>query len=84
MTHKLLLQIAIIGMICSMWFLLNYKIDNVMNEVRDIKEDQEIMSNEIGYVYDDMRALSNYVTFHEEIGHIEPIIKEENEQWNQR
>jgi hypothetical protein len=62
-----------------MWFLLNYKIDNVMNEVRDIKEDQEIMSNEIGYVYDDMRALSNYVTFHEEIGHIEPIIKEENE-----
>jgi len=26
-----------------------------------------------------MRALSNYVTFHEEIGHIEPIIKEENE-----
>ena len=80
MTHKLVMQIAIIGMICCMWFLLNYKIDNVMNEVRDIKEDQEIMSNEIGYVYDDIEALSNYVTFHEEIGHIEPIIKEDNEQ----
>ena len=74
MTHKLVMQITIIGMICCMWFLLNYKINNVMNEVRDIKEDQEIMSNEIGYVYDDIQALSNYVTFHEEIGH------EDNEQ----
>jgi len=79
MTHKLVMQIAIIGMICCMWFLLNYKIDNVMNEVRDIKEDQEIMSNEIGYVYDDIEALSNYVTYHEKVGHNELENNEENE-----
>tara|TARA_R100001480_G_scaffold29968_1_gene40925 strand:+ start:236 stop:475 length:240 start_codon:yes stop_codon:yes gene_type:complete len=79
MTHKLVMQIAIIGMICCMWFLLNYKIDNVMNEVRDIKEDQEIMSNEIGYVYDDIEALSNYVTYHEKVGHDELENNEENE-----
>ena len=77
MTHKLLMQIAIIGIICCMWFLLNYKIDNIMHEVREIKEDQEILSDEIDYVYNDIEALSNYVTFHEEIGH------EDNEQWNQ-
>tara|TARA_R100001079_G_scaffold82159_2_gene45559 strand:- start:451 stop:624 length:174 start_codon:yes stop_codon:yes gene_type:complete len=57
-----------------MWFLLNYKIDNIMHEVREIKEDQEILSDEIDYVYSDIEALSNYVTFHEEIGH------EDNEQ----
>ena len=79
MTHKLVMQIAIIGMICCMWFLLNYNINNVMNEVRDIKEDQEIMSNEIGYVYDDIEALSNYVTYHEKVGHDELENNEENE-----
>jgi hypothetical protein len=79
MTHKLVMQIAIIGMICCMWFLLNYNINNVMNEVRDIKEDQEIMSNEIGYVYDDIEALSNYVTYHEKVGHNELENNEENE-----
>jgi ribosomal protein S18 len=62
-----------------MWFLLNYNINNVMNEVRDIKEDQEIMSNEIGYVYDDIEALSNYVTYHEKVGHNELENNEENE-----
>jgi hypothetical protein len=50
-----------------------------MNEVRDIKEDQEIMSNEIGYVYDDIEALSNYVTYHEKVGHDELENNEENE-----
>ena len=50
MTHKLLMQIAIIGIICCMWFLLNYNIDNIMHEVREIKEDQEILSDEIDYV----------------------------------
>jgi len=79
MTHKLVMQIAIIGMICCMWFLLNYNINNIMNEVRDIKEDQEIMSNEIGYVYDDIEALSNYVTYHEKVGHDELENNEENE-----
>jgi len=79
MTHKLVMQIAIIGMICCMWFLLNYNINNIMNEVRDIKENQEIMSNEIGYVYDDIEALSNYVTYHEKVGHDELENNEENE-----
>lgn len=69
MKHNLMIQIAIVGMMISMWFLMNEKVNSVSRQMYSIKEQQDLIRQKIDYLYNDYSSLSDYLSYHEDTGH---------------
>ena len=69
MKHNLMIQIAIVGMMISMWLLMNEKVNSVSRQMYSIKEQQDSIRQQLDYLYSDYSSLSNYLSYHEDTGH---------------
>ena len=69
MKHNLMIHIAIVGMMISMWFLMNEKVNSVSRQMYSIKEQQDLIRQKIDYLYNDYSSLSDYLSYHEDTGH---------------